>query len=1143
MNLRRTVFTLACFLAAATLHAQEMQKPSSIEIESAPAWVQKMYDSNPNVWEVEQAYRNYYRNHPFEKSFHTQYYKQWRRAIQDRIDDNGFEIKRSTVKMGGSIVSPSNKTTGGNGWIPVGPETVRDNSNTIVAKHTNVRALAISASNSNILFSGTEPGEIYKSTDAGITWFSVSENTILDGAVTALAIHPSNPMIALAGSGDLLLRTNDGGNTWSTVISNNGLRTNEIAINPADPAFVYACTDKGLYRSFDGGVSFIQLYTEKTYDLKWNTSDPTKAYMVKNNPSLIKAEFFSSTDSGASWTLQSNGWYNSVDPGRTDRGARLAVTAANPNRIYAYLIGEAKANDIGFIGLYRSDDGGASWTLPNGPTGGPYSTAHPNLARGTTTWDYHQGFYNCALMANNTDPNEILIGGLNLWHSDDSGLTFTPRAGYMGGPLSMHVDNQDFRANGNDYWVTTDGGTYYSSNFFQTQPDVKMHGIHGSDFWGFGMGWNEDVMVGGLYHNGNNAYHQNYPAGEFLHLGGGEAPTGYVNPGNNRRTYFSDIGGRIIPLSITGTISGSPFGLSPNETYFSAESSELEFHPNCYNIAYLGRDHKLWRTTDGGGNFTLVDSFGVDANSDVKYIEISRSNPDVIYLTQQPSSGNTGKIWKTTDAGSTWAQIPVPPASNKRKILLALDPEDENRLFAAFPQASNGSKIFHTDDGGHTWPNLPSSVLDGQGVHSIALIGGTQNGIYFCSNKSVFYRDDVLGAWVPFNTDLPIEFNANIARPFYRDGKIRVASYGKGIWESELHTQPSRPIATPMVDRFEAICSADTFYFEDHSMLNHTNASWSWTFQGGTPATSNIRNPKVTFSGNGQHFVTLTVTDGNGQSSSDSMVVSLTGVNSTNISTNFETAFPPADYTTVGTGNLAWVQNTSVGGYGSSSTSAMCDNYNVDGSGTYVDLRAYVNLNWIQDALVTFDVAYARWSGAYPDSLQVLVSTDCGLTFTPVYTKSGTALATAPDFTTGTFVPSANEWRTDSIDLSAYQGFPEVVVAFRNIGNWGQALYLDNINVAGTTIVGLERDNASFLTLAPNPVLTNGQLKIHSDQTGPILLKLYDLQGKTLLQKRMAAGASLSVSSLGLSAGQYFYMLESHVQIQRGKLVVMKTGR
>ena len=115
--------------------------------------------------------------------------------------------------------------------------------------------------------------------------------------------------------------------------------------------------------------------------------------------------------------LKNNGWYSSSDPARNDGGARLATTSADPNRIYAYLIGEAKANDFGYIGVYRSDDGGTSWTLPNGPAGGPYTTAHVNLAIGWADWTYHQGFYNCALMASPTNPDEILVGGLNLYKS------------------------------------------------------------------------------------------------------------------------------------------------------------------------------------------------------------------------------------------------------------------------------------------------------------------------------------------------------------------------------------------------------------------------------------------------------------------------------------------------------------------------------------------------------------------------------------------------------------------------------------------------------------------------------------------------------------------------------------------------------
>ncbi|MEY3444376.1 MAG: hypothetical protein RLZZ519_2657, partial [Bacteroidota bacterium] len=726
-----------------------------------------------------------------------------------------------------------------------------------------------------------------------------------------------------------------------------------------------------------------------------------------------------------------------------------------------------------------------------------------------------------------------------LYRSDDGGFTFSSVSGYVGGPLDMHVDNQDFRAFGNDYWITTDGGIYHGSDFFVTQPTVKMKGVHGAEYWGFGQGWNEDVLVGGMYHNGNNAHHQNYPYGEFLGLGGGEAATGYVNPGINRKTYFSDIGGRLIPLSITGTITGVPFGLSPNETYFSAESSELEFHPNCYNVAYLGREHKLWKTVDGGGAFTVVDSFGTDPNSQVKYIEISRSNPDVIYLSQQPASGTQGKIWKTTDGGSTWAQIGLPSGTNRRKILLALDPEDENKLFAAFPDGGNGLKIYETTNSGTSWTNLTSSVLDGESVHSIVLAGGTADGIYFCTNRSVYYRDDNSGGWVSYNLDLPINFPTNIARPFYRDGKIRIASYGKGIWENDFHTQPTRPICTPMANALTAICSADTFFFEDHSMLNHTGATWAWTFQGGSPATSSLRNPAVTFNGVGAHLVTLTVTDGNGQSDTDSMTVELTGVTATSIATDFESNFPPAGYTTGASGNLTWAQANGVGGYGNSPTSSKCDSYNVDGGGTYADMRAYVNLGSIQNAQVVFDVAYAEYGGQYTDTLEVLVSSDCGVTLTRLYRKGGQSLATAPNVTSNEFVPTSTQWRTDTVDLSAYQGFSEVVVVFRSIGHFGQTMYVDNINVAG--LVGVHQPNpADYAQLAPNPVLAGESVVLRSNLNETFQVRIYDLQGKVLAQEWVQQNGRLDLGKLGLAAGNYYYMISGSTLMERGKLTVLK---
>ncbi len=96
---------------------------------------------------------------------------------------------------------------------------------------------------------------------------------------------------------------------------------------------------------------------------------------------------------------------------------------------------------------------------------------------------------------------------------------------------------------------------------------------------------------------------------------------------------------------------------------------------------------------------------------------------------------------------------------------------------------------------------------------------------------------------------------------------------------------------------------------------------------------------------------------------------------------------------------------------------------------------------------MSFDVAYQVYNG-YSDALSVLISTDCGVTFTSIYSKSGATLSTAGSGTNN-FVPLANQWRTETINLDSYIGNSNVVLRFQNTNGFGNKLYLDNIAVTG----------------------------------------------------------------------------------------------
>jgi photosystem II stability/assembly factor-like uncharacterized protein len=1139
------LFCVFYVLASQISFAQVLQKPSVTEISTLPDWAQTMYGPNPNVFDVDSLFAAHYSVHPFQKNYHTQYYKRWRKSVARYIDLKGFVVAPTVFQeeqkdedYREKLATSGQPETNPN-WAVVGPYQVYADATTPANEQTNVYAIDQCAAAPNIMYCGTEPGEVYKSTDTAATWACVTLNENFYGGVSAIEVSPTNPNLVFAGSGAVVKRSADGGVTWTTVLTANSLNANEILIINANPQIVLVAGDAGLYRSTDAGQTFTQILTDKVFDVKLKPGNSNTIYMVKDNPTLQICQFFRSTNRGATWALQSTGWYTSADPARYNGGARIAVTPADTNRVYAYLIGESKPNDHGFIGVYKSTNGGASWTLPNGPVGGPYTAAHPNLAIGYPAWTYHQGFYNCGLMVSATDADKILVGGLNLWRSNDGGQTYTPVAGYVGGNLSMHVDMQDLRRVGNKHWVTTDGGIYTSSDFFATTATPKNAGIRGSDYWGFGSGWNDDVLVGGLYHNGNIAYHENYGAGKFLALGGGEAPTGYVNPGNNTKTYYSDIGGVYLPATLGGTLGSFSMGMSPNESYYAAESSEMEFYPSCYNIAFLGNANKLWKTTDGGASYTLVYAFGSNVNNHVKYIELSRSNKQVMYLNQQPQFGGNGILWKTTDGGSTWATLPL-PAGNSRRMLLSLDMTDENTLWLCYPEGADGAKIYKTTNGGATWANLTTPLLNDEYATAIVAIPNSNGGVYYCSQRTVFYRNNAQSNWQIINNSLPAYFNSNIAKPFFRDGKMRIASYGKGIWESELVDQPAQPIAQIMVDKLqqEVICQNDSFYFNDYSVLNHTNATWQWTFQNGNPGTSSLRNPAVYFSAPGTYQATLTVTDGNNQSDSDTLNVTVQAYTPpTLLQEGFEAGFPPQGAAIVNPQNDAqWSLTTTAGGFGNSSNSAYFNNYVYDSQGAWDDLRLSFNNTFPLSNKLIFDVAHAPYGGQYIDTLQVLASTDCGATFTQLYKKWGNTLATAP-YNTSEFFPANNEWRTDTVDLTPFGGVPHVVIAFRNIGLWGNNIFIDNINLKASGLQITELASRQF-GVYPNPVLATGVLTVFNAAQEEVTLRLYNANGQIVAKQTLNATSKINLTDLRLAPGVYVVNLHGETRIENYKLVV-----
>ncbi len=1160
---KKVLLLFGCFSFLLSFGQSDKINQQSDLYKSAPDWAKLMYTENPNVNEVAQLFANYYKKTPFVKTQHTQYYKRWRKAINPYLNNEGYFDKSKKEELSLVIAQLKNsqqinkaKTVGN--WTPLGPfKNFKAGGVIPSGALANVYTIGKCDAFPNIMYCGTEPGEVYKSIDGGDNWANASLSLVTaetpqaitaNVGINALAVHPTNPNIVYIGSGSEVYKTTNGGISWISVFNSNILLSGymenpaELHINTSNPQIVMVAGKEGIYRTSNGGTSWTQVLTNSCFDIKAKPGSPNTLYTVRTNTITNTHQFLTSTDAGLTWIPQSTGWYTSVDPARTVEGARIAVSAANTNRIYAFLIGDSKSGDNGFIGVYSSNDGGITWANTMGYDGAPYTTTHPNLIASSNSAGFNQGFYNCAIMASNTTANDLLVGGIGMWRSNDGGQSFQCIYNYSCGNYNpMHVDMQDFRAFGNEYWATTDGGNYKSLDLFNTQPQFKMDGINGTDFWGFGSGWNRDILVGGTFHNGVDVYGETFPSGVFLDLGGGEPASGYVNPGNQTaqaRIYSTNVGSRIIPPSINGTVLNAPFQMTINEDAWFGESSEIEFHPSCYNHLYLGDQNKLYKSTDGGASFSLI--YTASANTKVLGIEISRTNTNTMYIIVRPNSGSS-YIVKTTNDWVTSSTITALPNGGNNLIMMSLDPENDQTIWLTYPRGGNMNKVYKTTNGGVTWVNQTTSLLNAQTIQAIQTIGGTNGGVYIATNLSCYYRNNTLSNWVLDNTNLPTSICATGIRPFYRDGKIRLASYGKGIWESPLYEAPTRPVAKIMVDKLSANLNCNVFYFDDYSMLNHTGATWAWTFQNANLSTSSVRNPTVTFNAVGNHTVTLTVTDANQVSASDTLVISVFNNTSGSISQNFETIFLQPNWFLEGAGNYSWSANNSVGGFGLSSKCMWVNNFIINQNNTFTDLVAPVNMLNVSpaNAKLTFDVAYALYAPNYADTLQVLISTDCGASYTKVYAKGGAALSTAPSTQTQ-FTPTATQWRKDTVNLAAYIGNPNVYVKFRNINYFGQSLFIDNINLTGgITVNEPEKSNPIHLiSIYPNPVRSDGSIFVKGEEDGEVEINLYSIEGKLIDKLFTKFNTPIPLSKYNLSKGTYIYKITSSDKLLNGKLVI-----
>ncbi len=286
--------------------------------------------------------------------------------------------------------------------------------------------------------------------------------------------------------------------------------------------------------------------------------------------------------------------------------------------------------------------------------------------------------------------------------------------------------------------------------------------------------------------------------------------------------------------------------------------------------------------------------------------------------------------------------------------------------------------------------------------------------------------------------------------------------------------------------------------------INPITFTWSGSVASGATATASLPSSAVT---NGSHLLTIRALNINGAADEIDLNNIIEGsfrvidppASYPYIQDFSTTVFPPSDWNYVNYNPNNVMSRALTGGFGLSIGCLKMDNYSgaVDITGQIdyfmspiLDMASASNNAWLR-----FNVAYAKYNAASNDGMQVMVSTDCGSTWTSLYNKSGTALSTAP-VSTSAWTPNASQWRTDSVSLSAYAGQSEVMLLFAGTSNFGNNLYVDDIYVGDITTGISEIQNTVEIQIMPNPVSSELTVIVNKLIPGNAKGFIYSADGK-----------------------------------------------
>lgn len=773
--------------------------------------------------EIQKEFNEYFETHEADRGSGYKHFKRWEYYMEPRLGENGDiqDPQAETWKNYRNYVEQraieGARTSSANGtWTFFGSQDHFKGNSGYNGGIGRLNVIRFHPTNANIIYVGAPAGGLWKTTNGGSTWAPLTDGIAFWG-VSGIAIHPTNANIiyVLTGDGDAsssrsagVWKTTNGGTTWSPTGLNWNVATTDIGgykllMDPSNSNRLYAVTTSGLYRTTNAGTTWSNIRTGSYRDMEFKPGNSNTMYLAS------QANVQRSTNGGSTWTsvLTVSG------------GNRIALGVSPANGNYVYAMSGPNVGTGAFKGLYRSTNSGASWTT---------RSTTPNILGYSQTGNDNrqQSWYDLAIAVNPTNANEIHVGGINAWKSTNGGSSWintsfwiegTPGAGYT------HADIHEMVYNGNTLYCGSDGGIYRSTNSAGSWTDLSS-GLAITEFYRFGgTPQNSNKFIAGAQDNGTNIMQAPIPDLTMEHVFGADGMEAAIDYTNGNTMYMAYQQGQI-QRSINA---GNNWTLiAPTNLGTGNWVTPYVLHPTNPNTLLAGYVN-VGRSTNQGTSWTNISS-GAIGSLRCNQVAYAPSNPNYIYVVKSIS------VYRTTNGGGSWSNITTGlPGGNYTYI--AVSPTNPNLIYVTRSSFTANSKVYRSTNGGSSWSNYSGSSLPNVPANCIAYEPGSANGVYVGTDAGVYYRDDNLSDWVDFSNGLPflrvmeLEINSAV-------GKIRGATYGRSMWESDLHTDPC-PANLTLAG---TLTGTDTYAASNNvTSTNSIAASANITFSGGNLITLN----------------------------------------------------------------------------------------------------------------------------------------------------------------------------------------------------------------------------------------------------------------------------------------------------------------